>query len=445
MNVARYTDADYGAKLKKITAPSMLFDPGVEQRTRAIIDAVRERGDRALIEFTQQFDGAKLSPKDFAVTEKELRTASASANAALKRAVAAASKNVRDFSLKSLRKDWRFQNAQGAMVGEKFDPLARVGIYVPGGHAPLVSTVLMTVTLAKVAGCSEIVVCSPCNRAGAINPSLLYALRFAGATEIYRIGGAQAIAAMAFGTETIPAVQKVFGPGNSYVVTAKRLVYGHVGIDLLPGPSEGLVLADDSAEPQFIAADLIAQAEHGSGHERVWLVTTSAEILRAVEAEMIRQLAQSKRREAIQHSLDANGWLIHVENLDRAIALVNKLAPEHCEVMTRQPERAAKRIVTAGALFLGHHSPTAAGDYLAGPSHELPTGGAGRAFSGLTVDQFQRRTSVVKYARQALQNSADLIATLADVEGLGAHHDSISIRQTKETTRSPERRKLSRR
>ncbi len=429
MNIARYTDADYGAKLKKITAPSMLFDPGVEQRTRAIIEAVRERGDRALIEFTQQFDGAKLSPKDFAVTDKELRAASSSVSPALKRAVTAALKNVGQFSLKSLRKDWHFQNAQGAMVGEKFDPLSRVGIYIPGGHAPLVSTALMTVTLAKVAGCSEIVVCTPCNRAGSINPYLLFALRFAGATEIYRIGGAQAIAAMAFGTETIHAVQKIFGPGNSYVVTAKRLVFGHVGIDLLPGPSEGLVLADDSAEPKFIAADLLAQAEHGSGHERVWLVTISAKILRAVEVEILRQLAHSKRREAIQRSLDANGWLIHVENLDRAIALVNRLAPEHCEVMTRQPERVARRIVSAGALFLGNHSPTAAGDYLAGPSHELPTGGAGRASSGLTVDQFQRRTSVVKYTPQALKNSLELISTLADIEGLEAHRRSVAVRQ----------------
>jgi histidinol dehydrogenase len=211
-------------------------------------------------------------------------------------------------------------------------------------------------------------------------------------------------------------------------VTAKRLVFGHVGIDLLPGPSEGLVLADGSAEPKFIAADLLAQAEHGSGHERVWLVTTSAEILRAVEIEVFRQLAQSKRREAIQRSLDANGWLIHVENLDRAVALVNKLAPEHCEVMTRQPERVAKRIVTAGALFLGNHSPTAAGDYLAGPSHELPTGGAGCAFSGLTVDQFQRRTSVVKYTPQALKKSLKLISTLAEVEGLEAHRDCVAVR-----------------
>ncbi len=429
MNIARYTDADYGAKLKRITAASMLFDPGVERRTRAIIKAVRERGNKALIEFTQQFDGVTLSAKEFAVTQKELAAAVSHANPQLKRAVAAASKNVREFSLQSVRKDWHIHNTQGARVGEKFDPLSRVGIYIPGGHAPLVSTALMTVTLAKVAGCAEIVVCTPCNRARAINPALLYALRFAGATEVYRIGGAQAIAALAFGTKTIAPVQKIFGPGNSYVVTAKRLVFGHVGIDLLPGPSEGLVLADDSAEPKFIAADLIAQAEHGSGHERVWLVTTSAEILRAVEFEIVRQLAQSKRREAIQRSLDANGWLIQVENLDRAIALTNKLAPEHCEVMTRQPERVAKRIVTAGALFLGNHSPTAAGDYLAGPSHELPTGGAGRAASGLTVDQFQRRTSVVKYTPEALKKSVALISTLADIEGLEAHRRSVAVRQ----------------
>jgi histidinol dehydrogenase len=208
MNIARYTDVDYGAKLKKITATSMLFDPGVEQRTRTIIEAVRERRDKAIIEFTEQFDGARLSAKEFAVTQKELTAAYASATPDLKRAVAAAMKNVRKFSLKSLRKDWLIENAQGASVGEKYDPLSRVGIYIPGGHAPLVSTALMTVTLARVAGCAEIVVCTPCNRARAINPALLYALRVAGATEIYRIGGAQAIAALAFGTETIAPVQK---------------------------------------------------------------------------------------------------------------------------------------------------------------------------------------------------------------------------------------------
>ena len=313
-------------------------------------------------------------------------------------------------------------------MGEKFDPFQRVGIYIPGGTAPLMSTALMTVTLAKVAGCPEIVVCTPCNAAGEINPALLYAARAAGATEIYRAGGAQAIAAMAYGTATIRHVQKVFGPGNAYVVAAKRLLFGHVAIDLLPGPSEVLVLADDSADPRFAAADLLAQAEHGSGHERVWLVTTSAKLLSAVAKEMQLQLPKLRRRALIERALKSNGWLIHVKSIPDGVALTNQLAPEHCEIMTRQAAKVAEGVVTAGAIFLGNFSPTVLGDYVAGPSHTLPTGGAGAAFAGLTVDQFQRRTSVVEYTRGALKKSLRAVEVFAQAEGLDAHGRSACIR-----------------
>src|SRR4029077_3606850 len=237
-------------------------------------------------------------------------------------------KNIAAFAKKSKRRDWWQRNSHGANVGEKFDPFQRVGIYVPGGTAPLVSTALMTVTLARVAGCPEIVVCTPCGRDGAINSALLFAARSAGATEIYRVGGAQAIAAMAYGSKTIRRVQKIFGPGNAYVVTAKRLLVGHVAIDLLPGPSEVLVLADETANPKFAAADLLAQAEHGSGHERVWLVTTSAKILKAVEGEIAKQLPKLARREFIRRALDNNSWLVQVKTLEDAVALTNQLAPE---------------------------------------------------------------------------------------------------------------------
>ena len=277
-------------KLRELTAPSSLFDPDIEQRTRAILDAVQVRGDDALLEFTEKFDGARLAADRLAVTQAELFNASLAADESLRRAVTEAEKNIASFARKSLRKNWQTKNSHGATVGEKFDPFQRVGVYIPGGTAPLVSTALMTITLAKVAGCPEIVVCTPCGRDGSINPALLFAARAAGATEIYRVGGAQAIAAMAYGTKTIRRVQKIFGPGNAYVVTAKRLLVGHVAIDLLPGPSELLVLADETANPKFIAADLLAQAEHGSGHERVWLVTTSEKILKAVEKEIAKQL-----------------------------------------------------------------------------------------------------------------------------------------------------------
>jgi histidinol dehydrogenase len=272
------------------------------------------------------------------------------------------------------------------------------------------------------------VVCTPCNASGAVDSNLLFAAHQAGATEIYRVGGAQAVAALALGTKTISPVQKIFGPGNAYVVTAKRLLVGHVAVDLLPGPSEVLVLADDSAPAAFVAADLLAQAEHGSGHERVWLVTPSARLIRGVRREIERQLPALTRREFIERALARSGWLIQVRNLAEGVALTNRLAPEHCEVMTRQPAKWAAQIRTAGALFLGPWSPTVLGDYVAGPSHTLPTGGAGRSFPGLTVDQFQRRTSVVEYTPAALRRSLSAVQEFARLEGLDAHGRSASLR-----------------
>jgi len=428
MNIIRHTDASFSKQLRALAAASSLFDPVIEQRTRAILDEVRVRGDRALLELTERFDGARLSAGQLPVTRAELVPASLKADESLRAAVAEAEKNIAAFARKSRRKDWRMRNSHGAVVGEKFDPFQRVGIYIPGGTAPLVSTALMTVVLAKVAGCPEIVVCTPCGKDGSINPAVLFAARAAGATELYRVGGAQAIAAMAYGTGTIPRVQKIFGPGNAYVVTAKRLVVGHVAIDLLPGPSELLVLADDTANPKFVAADMLAQAEHGTGHERVWLVTTSGKLLTAVEREIARQQTKLARRELIQQVFDRNGWLIQVRTLDEAVALANQLAPEHCEVMTRKAGNLSRRILTAGAIFLGPYSPTVLGDYVAGPSHTLPTGGAGASFAGLTIDQFQRRSSVVEYNRASLRKALPAVRKFAELEGLSAHGKSAEAR-----------------
>jgi histidinol dehydrogenase len=429
MIVARFTDANFPERLRELTAPSSLFDPGIEQRTRAILEDVQRRGDEALLELTERFDGAKLRADQLVVTQAELVAASLKADNSLRMAVAAAEKNIASFAKKSLRKNWRMRNSHGAVVGERFDPFQRVGIYIPGGTAPLVSTALMTVTLARVAGCPEIAVCTPCGKDGTINSALLFAARTAGATEIYRAGGAQAIAAMAYGTKTIRRVQKIFGPGNAYVVAAKRLVVGHVAIDLLPGPSELLVLADETANPKFAAADLLAQAEHGSGLERVWLVTTSAKLLKAVEKEIISQLPKLERREFIERAL-AKGWLVQVRTLDDAVALANRLAPEHCEVMTRKASEVSGGILTAGAIFLGPWSPTVLGDYVAGPSHTLPTGGAGASFAGLTVDQFQRRTSIVEYNKASLKKALPSVRKFAEIEGLSAHGKSADVRWT---------------
>ncbi len=428
MKVICHTDANFAARLGELTAPSSLFDPVIEERTRAILDAVRVRGDAALLEFTEKFDGAKLVADRLPITQAELFNASLAADESLRAAVAGAEKNIAAFARKSLLKNWQMKNSHGATVGEKFDPFQRVGVYIPGGQAPLVSTALMTALLAKVAGCKEIVACTPCGRDGTINPALLFATRAAGATEIYRVGGAQAIAAMAYGTKTIRRVQKIFGPGNAYVSTAKRLLFGQVTIDLLAGPSELLVIADETANPKFAAADLLAQAEHGSGHERVWLVTTSAKILKAVQNEIAKQLPRQSRRDPIKRVLDANTWLIQVATLADAVALANRLAPEHCEVMTRNPRQVSKGILTAGAIFLGPWSPTVLGDYVAGPSHTLPTGGAGLSFAGLTVDQFQRRTSLVEYNRAALKKALSGIRKFAKMEGLDAHGTSAEVR-----------------
>jgi histidinol dehydrogenase len=428
MRILRQGTPGFDRQLAAMSADSSLFDPTIEERARVIVQAVRERGDAGVLEFTERFDGAKLQAEQLAVTRAELLTASVKADASLRAALDTATRNLAAFARRSRRKDWSARNAQGAWVGEKFDPFQRVGVYVPGGTAPLVSTALMTVVLARVAGCREIVVCTPCGRDGGINPALLFAVRAAGATEIYRVGGAQAIAALALGTPTIRRVQKIFGPGNAYVVAAKRLLFGQVAVDLLPGPSEVLVLADDSAIARFVAADLLAQAEHGSGHERVWLVTTSARLLKAVEKEIAKQLPPLARREFIERALAANGWLIQVKTLADAVALTNRLAPEHCEIHARNPGRLARDIVTAGAIFLGSWSPTVLGDYLAGPSHTLPTGGAGASFPGLTVDMFQRRTSVVEYSRAALKKSLPTVRKFAELEGLSAHGRSAEVR-----------------
>ena len=428
MNLIRHTDSAFSAKLNKLIAASSLFDPVVEQRALEIIRAVQRRGDKALLHYTEKFDGAKLTPGKLHVGQAELAGAWRATDARTRKAIRLAKANVTLFAKRSLRKNWQARNAQGGVVGEKFDPFARVGVYIPGGTAPLASTTLMTVTLAKVAGCREIVACTPCGKDGQVNTALLAALGQAGATEVYRVGGAQAIAAMACGTKTIRPVQKIFGPGNAYVVAAKRLLFGRVAIDLLPGPSEIFILADSSANPKFAAADLLAQAEHGSGDERVWFASNSKKLIADVQRELKRQLPALSRREFIRKALSKNGWLIHVKSINDGIALANRIAPEHCELMLRKPGQAVKALTTVGAIFVGPWAPTVLGDYMAGPSHTLPTGGAGASFAGLTVDQFQRRTSVVKYSRPALAKSIETIRTFAEMEGLDAHGRSAEIR-----------------
>jgi histidinol dehydrogenase len=428
MKVISHRDPDFAAQLRRLLAPSSLFDPVIEEQTRVLVEAVRTGGDQALVELTERFDGARLTTDQFAVSQAEFMAASLQADASLRAALAETTRNVEAFAKRSRRKNWTMRNSHGALVGEKFDPFFRVGIYIPGGAAPLVSTALMTILLARVAGCRDIVVCTPCNRQGQVNPALLYAARGAGATEIYRIGGAQAIAAMALGTTTIRKVNKVFGPGNAYVVAAKRLLFGHAAMDLLPGPSELLVLADETANAACIAADMLAQAEHGSGHERVWLLTTSDKILRDVQKEIGRQLPKRARSALIERALSRNGWLVLVSGLEQGVELANQLAPEHLELMCRDAARITTKVTSAGAIFVGNDSPTVLGDYVAGPSHVLPAGGTGASFAGLTVDQFQRRTSIVEYKKAALKKALGAVRKFAAIEGLDAHGWSAEIR-----------------
>jgi histidinol dehydrogenase len=331
------------------------------------------------------------------------------------------------FAQRSLRASWSLTNAQGAEVGERFDPFQRVGIYVPGGTAPLVSTAIMTCTLAQAAGCPEIAVTTPSDAHGALNDALLHALTVAGATEIYQVGGAQAIAALAYGTETIRPVQKIFGPGNAYVVEAKRQVFGTVAIDLLPGPSEIMVLADATANPAWIAADLLAQAEHGKG-SRMIFVTDSEWLLSDVEREISAQLGNLRRQEHLGPVLADGATLVLTRSLIDGIEIVNDFAPEHLAIVAQDEEELAKQITTAGAIFLGGFSPVVAGDFVAGPSHTLPTGGAGKSFPGLTADMFQRRTSILRFDRSSLERSLPIIETFSALEGLDAHGRSATIR-----------------
>jgi histidinol dehydrogenase len=402
-------------------------DEKLISKVSTILSEVRQRGDDALLEFARRFDQVDFTPQDLSVSEIEIQTVADLVKPELLDALKSARANVQEFASRSLRTDWVWENAQGAEVGERFDPLTRVGIYVPAGTAPLVSTAIMTLSLAAVAGVSEIVAVSPVGPDKAMNPGLLTALQMAGATEIYKVGGAQAIGALAFGTETIRPVCKIFGPGNAYVTEAKRQVFGYVAVDLVPGPSEIMVIADDTAMAAWVAADLLAQAEHGRGSV-ICLVALDQALLETVQLEIARQVNFLNRGTALREVLEQNAFFVLATNEEQAVEIANAFAPEHLSLVTRHSEKMAEAIFNAGAIFIGNFSPVAAGDFLAGPSHELPTGGAAKSFGGLTVDQFQRRTSIVRYGREALRKSVSIISQFSEIEQLDAHGRSVSIR-----------------
>ncbi|MGH8017039.1 MAG: histidinol dehydrogenase [Opitutaceae bacterium] len=402
-------------------------DPKVREAVSAVLADVAAEGDAAVIRYSEKFDGARLTPEQLRVPAEEIAAASKRIPAADRKAIREAAQCVRVFNRRGLPKDWTARNPHGARTGERFYPLARVGLYIPRG---LASTVVMTAVLAKLARVPQIAIFTPPDREGRVSDAVLAAARFCGVDEIYRVGGVQAIGAMAFGTRTIPAVVKIFGPGNGYVVEAKRQVFGQAGIDLLPGPSEVMVIADAEADPEFAATDLLAQAEHGSGLERVFLVSLSKRLINAVHARLRREVIALGPKAAAARVIE-NGFLtVIVPDLKAAAAVADWVAPEHLEL---EVDAAARKqllagITTAGAIMLGRWSATALGDFTAGPSHELPTGRAGRFFSGLRVSDFLRRSSLVEYDGRSLRRAAPVVEAFARMENMDTHGRSVAVR-----------------
>ena len=429
MKVLSHQDPSYASFVRRLNRRA-LPTTGVRDLVTEIIGEVAARGDEALVTFTQRFDGAKLTPKKLFISEAEFAAAESAVTPATKIAVARSLQNIRNFAKRSLRKDWSAKNGEGATVGERFTPFDRVGVYIPGGKAPLVSTALMTAGFAQAAGVPEILAATPCGPTGVVNPSLLYALKAAGVTEAIRVGGAQAVAALALGTRTIRPVERIFGPGNSFVVEAKRQLVGAVSIDLLPGPSEILILSDKTGNPDFIAADILAQAEHG-GDSVVGFATDSKALLGKVIKAIDRQLPSLSRAKIIRDVLKRGTFLLHVKSFAEGVAIANTFAPEHLSLITTEEDRWLPLIRTSGAIYLGNDSPVAVGDFLAGPSHTLPTGGAARSFSGLRADQFQRRTSIVRLDKASVRKSLSVVEEFARIEGLDAHGRSTAIRLEK--------------
>lgn len=404
------------------------FPDEAEKAAASVLADIRKNGDKAVLAAVARFEGFKASSASALHLSDDAIDFSSVPSSVLK-AVRDAHKRVLRFSKASLRKPWSMKTPRGGSAGEFFSPMDRVGVYIPGGTAPLASTSVMTVTLAKAAGVKEIVACTPAGKDGKVNPVLVYALKLAGATEIYRVGGIQAIGMMAYGTKMCRKVEKIAGPGNAFVTAAKRQVYGYVAIDQVAGPSEIAVLTDGSVDVRWIAADLLSQAEHGSGYEKSLCVCTSKAQAEAIRAEVVRQTKSLSRKDIIQRVIDRDGILIVVaKSVAEGLDVVNRFAPEHFEIMTRDALKVMKGVRAAGAVFAGPWTPESAGDFVAGPSHVLPTGGAANMFNGLTPDDFRRRHSFVAFTKADLVETRPTIEAFAAVEGLDAHGRAATIR-----------------
>lgn len=402
-----------------------------EMAVAQILEKVKQEKDQALFGYTKEFDKADITAENIKVTEEEIKEAYEQVDPSLLAVIRKALVNIRTYHEKQRQNSWFTSSENGTMLGQKVTPLYRVGVYVPGGKAVYPSSVLMNIVPAKVAGVPNIVMCTPPGRDGKVYPTTLVAAREAGADVIYKVGGAQAVAAMAFGTESIPKVDKIVGPGNIFVALAKKAVYGHVSIDSVAGPSEILVLADDTANPHYVAADLLSQAEHDEMASAI-LITTSTELAKKVQSEIEGYLKVLSRREIIEKSLENFGYILIAEDMDEAIEAANEIASEHLEIVTANAFEVMMKIRNAGAIFIGEYSSEPLGDYFAGPNHVLPTNGTAKFFSALSVDDFIKKSSIVYYSREALKEIHKDIVQFATAEQLTAHANSIAVRFEKE-------------
>jgi len=398
-----------------------------EETVAAILTRVKEEGDVAVFDYTKQFDGAELTKDSVIVTKEERKEAYTLVEDSLVDVIRKALVNIRAYHEKQKQYSWFDSTPTGIILGQKVAPLSRVGVYVPGGKAAYPSSVLMNMVPAKVAGVEEIIMTTPCNKEGKVNPATLVAAMEAGVDRIFKVGGAQAIAAMAYGTESIPKVDKIVGPGNIYVALAKKAVFGYVSIDSVAGPSEVMVLADETANPRFVAADLLSQAEHDEMASAI-LVTTSQELAEKVSGEVDLFVSQLSRKEIIQKSLEQYGYILLADSMEDAIDVVNEIASEHLEIQTRDAFTVMTKIKNAGAIFIGEYSSEPLGDYFAGPNHVLPTNGTAKFFSPLSVDDFVKKSSIISYSREALEPIQKDIIQFAEAEHLTAHANSIKVR-----------------
>lgn len=400
--------------------------PEQEKTVAEILANVREQGDKAVFDYTERFDGVRLTPETLRVSEEEFAEAYEQIDAEFLEVLRRASENIRSYHRLQKKTSW-FDYREGVILGQKLTPVGSVGVYVPGGKAPLSSSLLMNVLPAKVAGVENIRIATPCGRNGKVAPAVLVAAKESGADTVYKVGGAQAIGAFAYGTQSIPKVDKIVGPGNIYVALAKKAVYGNVGIDSIAGPSEILVLADETANPRYVAADLLSQAEHDQLASAI-LITTSARLAEQVSQEVDRFTERLSRKDIIRASLENYGYLLVAETMEEAVQAVNDLASEHLEILTANPMETMTYIKNAGAIFLGEYASEPLGDYFAGPNHILPTNGTAKFFSPLSVDDFMKKSSIISYSKEALAACGRDVIRFAQEEGLTAHANSIAVR-----------------